>query len=106
MAAGPRSDLMTGISREQFPDYSMHSGVGGMTSATSTSSLNYMTAPRVTTKKRSKSVKLDSDEDSRSADDREADRRSANNARERYCAGGLNRECNVFVNWLLDIRLF
>ncbi|VDN00129.1 unnamed protein product, partial [Onchocerca ochengi] len=86
-----RPDLVSGvgvpISRDQF-DYNGilggPGGMNGMTSATSTSSLGTigMATPRVSTKKRSKSVKLDSDDDARSNDDREADRRSANNARE------------------------
>lgn len=88
-----RPDLVSGVgvpvSRDQF-DYTGvlggPGGINGMTSATSTSSLGTigMTTPRVSTKKRSKSVKLDSDDDARSNDDREADRRSANNARERF----------------------
>lgn len=88
-----RPDLVSGVgvpvSRDQFDYSGILSGPGsmnGMTSATSTSSLGTigMTTPRVSTKKRSKSVKLDSDDDARSNDDREADRRSANNARERF----------------------
>lgn len=90
--ATSRPDLASGggaaVPRDQF-DYGSilggGSGMNGMTSATSTSSLGSigMATPRVSTKKRSKSVKLDSDDDTRSNDDREADRRSANNARER-----------------------
>ncbi|VDO73479.1 unnamed protein product, partial [Onchocerca flexuosa] len=69
-----RPDLVSGVgvpvSRDQF-DYNGilggPGGMNGMTSATSTSSLGTigMATPRVSTKKRSKSVKLDSDDDAR-----------------------------------------
>lgn len=72
-------------SRDPYIDYGMVGGnINNMPLATSSTSLTNIAITRSNPKKRSKSLKLDSDDDSRSNDDREADRRSANNARERH----------------------
>ncbi|VDM98905.1 unnamed protein product [Onchocerca ochengi] len=81
--------------RDQFGYYGILGGPGsmnGMTSATSTSSSGTIRIAklRVRVKKRSESIKLDSDDDARSNDDHETDRRNINNGRERIWVKDIN----------------